>query len=159
MYNVCKQSGIFRLFPGKEFLAPENPIENPLKGGAIYWFPGKSRWLKQDESVGDEKIYVVASRSRNTVLEDLYAHLEHLIKQGDSSQASKDAQEMIKTYLDTTMGATHVLPQKVPTTDPAGADQKIRAFEEAARIFEASGLDGWNRYRSPTRPGKEKRLS
>ncbi len=140
VYHVGKQGGIVRLFPGKTFLAPDNQLENPVKGGSICWIPGKRHWLKQDDTLGDERIYVVASRSRNAILEDLYNHLEREQNQGASSLAAKEAQEKMDRHLRTMM-PTRVLPTKVSLSAAARSDHKIRTFEEVARVFEAPGLD------------------
>lgn len=87
VYQVGPKGDVYRLFPGTDYLTPENPMANPLKGGEIHWIPAKNAWLRQDDQVGKEKIYVVASRSRNQILEDLYAHLEKL-RRGEQLPAS-----------------------------------------------------------------------
>lgn len=141
-YHVGPQGDLYRLFPGRDYLAPENRLANPLKGGKIYWIPAKDRWLRQDEQQGKEKIYIVASRSRNGVLEDLYGHLEKIRSQAGSGNRAKKVQTEIESYLERTMAPTKTIVKKVEHRQTAAqSDAKIQRFEMLARIFEAAGLD------------------
>lgn len=123
IYHVGPKGDLYRLFPGTDYLAVDNQISNPLKGGEIYWFPAKNMWLRQDEQVGKEKIYVVASRSRNQILEDLYAHLQKL--RNEEAQGTVVSSAPTPTEIQTQMSAPIVPatppgPEKPQTATPVG---------------------------------------
>jgi hypothetical protein len=142
VYQIGPKGDLYKLFPGKDYIAPGNKIANPLKGGKIYWLPAKDRWLRQDNQVGKEKIYVVAARSRNAILEDLYTHLEKIRARGGTTASSKKVQGEMEDYLDRLMAPTKDIVRKVahPRSGVVPGD-KIRSFEMLARIFQAPGLD------------------
>ena len=141
VYQVGQDGEIFRLFPGTQYLAEDNQLRNPLPSGRIHWIPARDRWLRLDDSSGTEKIYVVASRTRNVILEDLYAHLEGLRKQsGDSEQAKTVGRELEGCLRP--MGVTSITVRKAEPFGMPGLDQKTRLFEEISRCFYSSrGLD------------------
>ncbi len=143
VYHIGSQGDIYRLFPGKKYLGPGNNLENPLKGGRIYWIPGKHNWLRQDNLQGDEKIYVVAARTKNNVLEDLYGYLEKMREQGRNPGQGKLVQNDLASYLHGTMSPTKAIIRKVDLDASAtGVDPKTRQFEQISRHFYSSpGLD------------------
>jgi hypothetical protein len=138
VYHIGAKGDIYRLFPDSDFISPENKIANPLTGGEIYWVPAKDAWLQQDDQVGREKIYVVASRCRNQALEDLYAHLETLRKD-DQTGAVQIAQKRLETFMQRTMAPTKTIKRKAESS--TALDRKVRSFEELSRIFESLTLD------------------
>jgi hypothetical protein len=140
VYHIGPSGDLYRLFPGTDYLSPENSMSNPLKGGEIYWIPAKEAWLRQDDQQGKEKIYVVGSRSRNQVLEDLYGHLERLRKEGLPSDTTQtvQVQKELETYLEFTMAPTKAIVRKV---ENVSRDRKTRSFEELRGIFESPTLD------------------
>lgn len=149
VYQIGVNGDLYRLFPDSEYLSPDNKMANPLKKGDIYWIPGKDGWLRLDDQQGKEKIYVVASRSRNQMLEDLYNHLETLRLQGLPSDATKSAQTELEDYIERTMAPTKAIIRKVENTSN---DPKIRSFEELRGFFESPTLDAvrsvWFEHRS-----------
>jgi hypothetical protein len=140
VYQIDSGGDIYKLFPGEDYLASDNRISNPLKGGRIYWVPAKDKWLRQDDRVGREKIYVVAGRSRNRVLEDLYGHLQEARRRGGDDQSVKSFRDDLENYLETTMGPTKAIIRKARhgTQSP---DPKIRSFESLSELIESAGLD------------------
>lgn len=138
VYQIGTDGDLYRLFPDSEYISPENKKPNPLKGGEIYWIPAKDAWLRLDDQQGKERIYVVASRSRNQALEDLYGHLEKLRNQGRPADETKTAQTDVEEFLERTMAPTKALIRKVENTS---RDRKIRSFEELRGFFESPTLD------------------
>ncbi len=146
IYHVGPKGDLYRLFPGTDYLAADNQISNPLKGGEIYWFPAKNMWLRQDEQEGKEKIYVVASRSRNQILEDLYAHLQKLRNEGASetvtstAPASPQTQSQISVPLAQTTSPKPQKPQAEtqPSHQPMMPEQPPYTFSFPAGSAKAT---------------------
>ncbi len=139
VYHVGPKGDLYKLFPGSDFLAPDNRITNPVKANEICWVPAKDQWLRQDEQQGKERIYVVASRSRNEVLEDLYAYLEKARAQQDAGASANQAQGEMHGYLERLMAPTRGVLVNKPKVE--ASDAKVQSFEELAKVFQAAGLD------------------
>ncbi|MBI5251118.1 MAG: caspase family protein [Desulfomonile tiedjei] len=143
VFQVGANGGVYKLFPGKEYLAPNNPIENPVSPDRIYWIPSKDAWLHHDDQAGQEKIFVVASRSRNTQLEALYKDIDGLRAQDDSSSL-KQAEKSFQEAMERTMAPAKSIRRKregEPQTDPVSPALKPTSFERFASIIESSSLD------------------
>ncbi|MEW6347761.1 MAG: caspase family protein [Thermodesulfobacteriota bacterium] len=142
VYHLGVGGDLHRLFPGKDYMSPGTPVENPVKGDEIFWIPAKDKWLIQDQQVGKEKIYVVASRSQNLVLEDLQYHLEQLEKSRDQVQSAANTRKT-KDYLDgLIMAPLRQTAQKaVVRAGSAPPDRKTRSFEQIAAVLDVPGLD------------------
>ncbi|MGO9119754.1 MAG: caspase family protein [Desulfomonilaceae bacterium] len=141
VYQIDTAGNIFKLFPGTDFVDAKNYVDNPLEGGKVYWIPGKERWLRLDKTEGQEKIYVVASRSRNALLEDLYNSLQDIGKDGVGSGQSDKIKENMELTL-TKMGVetkTHV--KAASSHSAATGPRKERSFEELSHAIESAGLD------------------
>lgn len=142
VYHIGSSGQLYKIFPGDDYLAPGNTFRNPLPGGTIHWIPGEKHWLRQDDQVGKEQIYVIASRTPNTVLEDLYSHLERLRREDGSSKASQEAVEQTRKAIITLM-----LPTKAKIIKAEHRSRnvvpgnKIRSFEQCSRVFESMSLD------------------
>ena len=56
-----------------EWLFPKSNIslKNPLSGGIDYWIPSRDGSFKLDETVGEETIFIIASKERSLDLESL----------------------------------------------------------------------------------------
>ena len=129
VYHVGAGGDLHKVFPSKDYMDPGSPVDNPIQGGEIFWIPGKDSWLHQDEQVGKEKIYVVASRSANHELEDLYSHLEKVRNEGDAAQAEEGSRTATE-HLNNLMAPTKSIRRKEKPV-PAAADRKIRSFESS----------------------------
>ncbi len=90
---------MFKLFPGTDHLDPRDRFSNPLDGGKTYWTPGRDRRLALDKQEEEEKIYVVASRSRNARLRHLYKHLEETRRDRDESRKGTEINAKMKELL------------------------------------------------------------
>jgi hypothetical protein len=143
VYQIDAKGEIYKLFPGTAYVAAENPIDNPLKGGQIYWIPAKEKWLRHGEQQGKEKIYVVASRSKNSILEDLYGHLEKLRGESGKTELAKEIQGELESYL-RTMAPAKIVKKVAYAEAPPSTDDKTRSFEFLSQIIESSGLDAVN---------------
>lgn len=142
VYQIDSKGDIYKLFPGHDFICPDNKLENPLKGGQIYWIPAQKVWLRHDNQEGKEKIYVVASRSRNQVLEDLYAHVQKARSEAALPGQNKEVQDEMRDYLDRTMGPTKVLVKKAKCPKDVtvvGVGPESQDF--LSHVIESSGLD------------------
>jgi hypothetical protein len=142
VYQIDQKGEIYRLFPGSDYLAPDNNMTNPLKGGTIYWIPGKHSWLTHGSYGGKEKVYVMASRSRNAHLEDLYKHLETSRKDKRPGTGHVQATEQMRGLLEKTMAPTKAIRRKVQATPPeAEPGDKNHSFEYLSQSIESSTLD------------------
>lgn len=142
VYQIDRKGEIYKLFPGSDYLAEDNKMVNPLKGGAIYWIPGRDSWLTHGSYGGKEKIYVMASRSRNARLEDLYKHLEATRNEKEAVSATAEANKEVRVFLEKTMAPTKAIRRKVKAgfqkSDPR---EKSRAFEHLSQRIESTTLD------------------
>ena len=142
VYQIDTQGNIARLFPGNEYLDPKNSMQNPLKGEQIYWIPGKDAWLKLDENEGKEKIYVVASRSRNALLEDFGKEAEAGGQKEGEDRTSGAASNKTQETLEKVMGVSKAIVRKLGTTGSnRNAPAKVRSFEELSHAIESAKLD------------------
>jgi hypothetical protein len=139
VYQVDDQGGIYRLFPGEQWLAQDNQLDNPIQANVIHWIPAKNAWLRLADQPGHEKIYVVASRCRNAVLEDLYRHVQDLREKGGKPQQLMQAQASMQRTMVVLMGPSRVVHKA--SVSKGGADRKTEAFERTAKIFASPTLD------------------
>ncbi|MFH1115192.1 MAG: caspase family protein [Pseudomonadota bacterium] len=153
VFQQAASGEIYRLFPGKDFVAPDNKIENPLQPGKIHWIPAGDLWLRHDDHLGKEKIYVVASRSKNAKLENLYVALEESRKSGNGA-GTKESGAGLKKNLERLMMPTKSLVRKVETrakSEPVPAS-KEESFESFAQTISSESLDAvksvWFRHES-----------
>ncbi len=142
VFQQASSGEIYRLFPSKDFVAPGNKIENPLKAGKIHWIPARNLWLRHDDHLGKEKIYVVASRSRNAKLEDLYGSLEESRQKGNGESA-KESIAGLKKNLERLMMPTKSLVRKVQrkVKSGSGPPSKEESFESFAQLISSESLD------------------
>jgi hypothetical protein len=141
-YQIDQNGDIYRLFPGSDYLAPNNKMANPLKGGSIYWIPGRNSWLTHGSYGGKEKIYVMASRSRNARLEDLYTRLESTRNDQEKASASVAANEEVRIFLEKTMAPTKAIRRKLKASVQKSQPlPKTRAFEQLSQRIESTTLD------------------
>ncbi|MBF0225168.1 MAG: DUF4384 domain-containing protein [Desulfobacterales bacterium] len=96
IFQVDSLEQVFALFP------MENS-ENPVKKGLTYYAPGTSKSFRLDKNTGIEKIYFIASKAKNTELEDLSKKLDDLRIKQDHKQADK-IQNEIKQHFRSTRG-------------------------------------------------------
>jgi hypothetical protein len=146
VYHVGPNGDLYRLFPGTkgQYIAADNSMANPLKAGQVYWLPGKNNWYRQDDSVGQERIYIVASRTRNAILEDVYDYLERRRQEtGAKDDVTADLERSILQRVDDAVMAPVVgtMPRKACLPSTASPDGKVRSFNEVCQAFESFGLD------------------
>jgi hypothetical protein len=142
VYQFDTQGNIYRLFPGGDHLEAGNRMENPLKSGRIYWLPGKDAWLRLDHQEGKEKIYVVASRSRNALLEDLNKAAEISGQQGGGQNGVGEVSEKTRETLERVMGVSKAIVRKTGTTrSDRDAPAKVRSFDDLSHAIESAQLD------------------
>ena len=142
VYQIDTQGNICKLFPGGDHLDSGNSMENPLKSGQIYWIPGKDAWLRLDDQKGKEKIYVVASRSRNALLEDLSKEAEMSGQRGGGQSKVEEVSEKTQETLERVMGVSKAIVRKTRTTaSDRNAPAKVRSFEDLSHAIESAHLD------------------
>ncbi len=141
VYQIDTAGNIFKFFPGTDFVDPKNYVDNPLEGGKVYWIPGKERWLRLDKTEGQEKIYVVASRSRNALLEDLYKSLEDTGKGGVGSKQSEKNKKNMELTLRKMGVETKTHAKAAVSSSAAAGARKELSFEELSHAIESAGLD------------------
>lgn len=150
VYQVDSSGKLFRLIP--DHLTPDNQITNPVEPGRVYWIPARNAWLQLDRTTGMERIYVVASRSPNARLENLYQTLAQARDKANTGGASEKsvqrAQMKVVEELHRTMGPTLHKPMKTghgpgaePPNGPTVSPDKVEAFHSLCRAIESETLD------------------
>src|SRR5208283_1806906 len=107
-----------------------------------YWIPGRDAWLRLDEREGKEKIYVVASRSRNALLEDFGKEVEAGGQEEGEDRKSRAASNKTQETLEKVMGVSKAIVRKLGTTGSnRNTPAKVRSFEELSHAIESAKLD------------------
>lgn len=141
VYQIDSNGNISRLFPGSDYLEPSNRMENPLKADQIYWIPGRDAWLRLDDQQGEERIYVIASRSRNAPLEDLYKEMETIRQKGGEDTESRQVNEETRETVERIMGVSKAVVRKIPSGSQRNQSAKARSFESFSQAIESTQLD------------------
>ncbi|MBI5568893.1 MAG: caspase family protein [Desulfomonile tiedjei] len=143
VYQVDAKGDVYKLFPGDEFTPQDNRMNNPLKGGEIYWIPSKNAWLRHGGQEGKEKIYVVASRSRNKVLEDLYAEIHGMRARTEAgANLVQAAQGDLEIYLKSMAPANvQVKKAKSPKDVTVVGIEPGKSHELACHVIDSCELD------------------
>jgi hypothetical protein len=142
VYQIDSAGNIFKLFPGSSYLDPDERFDNPVEPGKLYWIPKKNGWLVLDKQEGEEKIFVVASRSRNAKLEDLYKHVEEARMDGAEPTRSLNLKAKLTKELERPMGISKSLRRKLTyASSGTPGPEKARSFEEFSHTLESAQLD------------------
>jgi len=125
-----------RLFPNPELTEGTGEV----KAGKTYWLPSKGgeRWYILDDKEGDETIYFMASRARNTKIEDLYLTLSKMSAQSRESNKSKEVAGELERELNL-MGFADVTAPKV--TAPTSFSSRENLFEAMDNTTKVVGAD------------------
>ena len=92
LYWWDSSGNVGQLFPNPELTDGDANVTE----GKTYWLPTRSgeemkkRWFQLDSTPGTETIYFVASRERNSKLENLFANLQQLPEQERSGNVGKN---------------------------------------------------------------------
>jgi hypothetical protein len=141
-YQIDSAGNIFKLFPGTSYLDPDARFDNPVEPGKLYWIPKKNGWLVLDKQEGEEKIFVVASRSRNAKLENLYKDVEEARRDGAEATRSLDIKAKMTQELERPMGVSKSLRRKLTyASSGTPGPEKARSFEEFSHTIESAQLD------------------
>jgi hypothetical protein len=112
IFQVDSSNKIFQLFPMESFKGMKVGKINPVVHGKRYILPSPDKAFLLDETVGQERIYFIASKERQTEVERLYANLQRtfrsktspsnnelrLSKKLSESDQLETAQEKLKRY-------------------------------------------------------------
>lgn len=143
VFQVDGNNQVYRLFPGKDYLAPESDMANPLAGGRLYWIPSQDSWLHHSDQEGKERIIVVASRSPNERLEDLYRDLVTQRETGGDAKQTRELNSQMQAVLHELMAPTmKSIRRKAKRTTGGGTmSDKLRSFEDLSVALSSSELD------------------
>lgn len=64
IYQIDSAGNTFHLFPMERFGRVVLNNTNPVKKGGVYYIPSETQWFKLDNTVGEERIYLIASREK-----------------------------------------------------------------------------------------------
>jgi hypothetical protein len=127
VYQVDGSGSVFQLFPDPKF--PE--LKNPLAPNKWHWIPPQTHWSFLDDTVGTEKIYVVASYRPDDKLEALGTRLTQAV---DSIAVKKVSRSFQKEIL--TRGRAGVRPSGKTKMAVKG-----KIFPAVRQIINACGAD------------------
>jgi len=96
---------IYRLFPNPAYGTEANPVSKD-RG---YWVPTKDTWFYLDENVGNERLYLIASRDKSEKLESL-----EKIQRKPLIASQEDFSEVIKTMGPAGIRASQVSKVSLP---------------------------------------------
>ena len=86
---------IYQLFPMKRFKDIELNNRNPVQGGETYYIPSQGKSFRLDEQTGTETIYFLATRQRDTALEQQYQQIRAAQRHDKAVQ-----QELTKAFIE-----------------------------------------------------------
>ncbi len=99
IFQIDSNQDIYCLFPRESLQGIALNQTNPVKAGRQYQLPADDKaFVLPDDRLGQEKIYVLAFKEPNTVLEQLYNALEQARQQQNITQIA-DRQYMLLTRL------------------------------------------------------------
>jgi hypothetical protein len=125
VYQVDSTGAIYQLFPNLTF----SNSWNPVKKGKSYTIPGKDQRFYLDDVTGEERLYLLASKTPATELENLFARLEAANK-----EQKKAIQAQIKRSIGT-RGVGGTAPASKPHTVTAKSG---KTFDVIAKSIESN---------------------
>jgi hypothetical protein len=72
IFMTDSHNNVARLFPTDDFKGAASSNKNPIKKGQQYFIPSASKSFQLDNNIGEESIYLIASRQADAVLENQY---------------------------------------------------------------------------------------
>ncbi|MGH8551403.1 MAG: protein kinase domain-containing protein [Methylococcales bacterium] len=86
IFQIDSSQRIYQIFPPRAYSEPNVEGGNLVEAGRTYSVPAEDRSFELDNQVGRERIYPLAFRQRNTVLEELYREMSEAREQQDGSR-------------------------------------------------------------------------
>lgn len=125
IFQVDSAKKIFQLFPMESFGGVTLNNLNPVQQGKIVYLPAESKSFELDTQTGTEKIYFLASRTRDDDLEAAYRQIAE-------KQAKNTLQDQLEA-LDQLLNYAEALQQSVDAEKPA----ESVTWEEDGQQFSA----------------------
>ena len=125
IYQADSAGQIFQLFPMERFGALVLNNLNPVRKKTTYFIPAREKSFVLDEKKGIEKIYLIASRYRDTKIESLYEDLSHARYNRNQGQEQQTQEKMTTMFRTRGLGGIVV------------AKRNIVSWEEQGNIFSA----------------------
>ncbi len=72
IFMTDSHNNVARLFPTDDFKGAASSNKNPIKKGQQYFIPSASKSFQLDNNIGEESIYLIATRQADAVLENQY---------------------------------------------------------------------------------------
>ena len=100
IFQQGSSGNIYRLFPDHKFRLRglERTYINPVQAGKTYYIPAPKQPLYLDQQLGQEKIYVIASRESDVQLEQQYRLVPRLRSKPTSIQPNQSMPERTIGY-------------------------------------------------------------
>lgn len=121
IYQIDSAGCTIRLFPMERFGHIVLNNRNPVKKGGVYYIPSETKWFKLDNTVGEERIYLIASKKR----------LDEFEKSSESSGAAgttkkiRNVKDRLNFYFKSKGGATKERTgQRRSVSGPKGESEK-----------------------------------
>lgn len=126
-----------RLFPNPNLTEGTGEV----KAGKTYWLPSMDgeRWYILDDQPGEETIYVIASRTRNSKIEDLYEKLRNMSASARGSKQGRKVEGELARQVNL-MGFADRTTAKQAVGKAASNDRKS-LFESVDSEIKVTGAD------------------
>ncbi|MEW6531565.1 MAG: DUF4384 domain-containing protein [Thermodesulfobacteriota bacterium] len=123
-----------RVFPNPQLT--EGTESGEVKGGKTIWLPykGSRQWYVLDKHAGTETVYVVASRERNTKLEELYQKLQGLTKEARKGGQGSDIENQIEGELNLMGIESFVVPVQQSNNTFVDSKQLFDSFDNSIQV-------------------------
>ena len=129
VFNVDSSGAMYALYPSTEAGYDQ---ENPFPGGRTHLLPppsgGTRRDFRMDETLGEERFYVVASRGPCAPLEDALGRMRQVGKEDSPAELARVEEPRAKRAVDEILrmrGATKVVESPPPSKGSAAAPAPI----------------------------------
>ncbi|MGD8372974.1 MAG: DUF4384 domain-containing protein, partial [Syntrophobacterales bacterium] len=124
IFQVDSTGHFFQLFPIQSFRGVRVDNTNPVMQGTTYTLPSSDKAFMLDRQVGVERIYFIASNTRNQELENLYRDWQGATTRKQPRQA-KSAKDKLNKYF-----------KKRGIVVVAPSDESLRvSWEESGEAF------------------------
>ncbi len=127
-----------RLFPNPKLTEGTGEI----KAGKTYWLPSKEgeRWYVLDDKTGEETIYFMASRARNTKIEELYRTLSKMSASAQKPAKTTEVAGELERELNL-MGFADVTAPKAATPISFSSKENLfQAMDNETRVVGADAI-------------------
>ena len=130
IFQLDSANKIYQLFPMESFAEMTINNLNPVKRGNTYYIPAKGKSFQLDQQTGIEKMYFLASRQRDIVLEEQYQKVfeEQQRSKNDLKEPFEDIEQLLNHAIKI-QGAL-ITPEKAAKLSWREEGQAFSVFQE-----------------------------